>query len=343
MKLKLLLVGLCIVFAVFSAGCRDRTHQINGAVTIYTSMYPDVINTIESAIRKEFPAVEIAFVQGETGALQAKIEEELHSGKLGCDIMLLADPSYALELKERGILHAYISPHTQNIALPYDPDGYWYPVRVSNMVLAYNAEKKQRNEVALSFKEFSELESLSGKIAMPNPLMSGSARIAVSALYDAYGELFFKNLKHQNIVVESSTSSIAKLESGEYDEIMVLEEAILKKRYSEHTPIELIYPSDGSIAITNSIVTVKNDYAAHCNIAVCNAITDWFLSDAGQKTIVEGWMHSVLKNPAYYPHGARASTEIFKNSIPIDWIKSFQNKENLRRMFETYILIENSP
>lgn len=338
MKSHIILVRLCIALALFTAGC--RTSQINGTVRIYTSMYPDVIGSIEAALTKAFPDVIIEFVQGETGVLQAKIEEELLTGKLGCDIIMLADPSYSLELKERGILHAYVSPNVCNIALPYDPDGYWYSVRVSNMVLAYNAEKKQRNEIALSFKEFAEQEHLRGKIAMPNPLMSGTALAAISALYDTYGELFFHKLKKQNIVVESSEAAIAMLESGGYDEIMVLEELILKKRHETHTPIALIYPEDGSITITSTIMTVKNDYAAHNSVPVCNAITDWFLSEAGQKIIVDSWMHSVLKNPAYYPIGAQASSEIFSNTLPIDWIMSFHNRDNLRRMFASCVLDE---
>ena len=86
-----------------------------------------------------------------------------------------------------GILHAYKSPEAKNLAFDYDPDGYWYPVRISNMVLAYNPEKFSKDEVAQSLKDFAYDENLKGMISMSNPLTSGTALASAVALSQFYG------------------------------------------------------------------------------------------------------------------------------------------------------------
>lgn len=344
MKLKPLCFILATLMVLFS-GCNEQkaqqksdTSDVSGSVLIYTSMYEDIIDNVKKEISVQFPHVKIEFFQGGTGTLQSKIAAERASGKLGCDMLMVAEPSYSLELKELDLLHPYLSQNAQNLALPYDAEGYWYPVRMLNMILAYNPDKTSKENVAQSFKEFSEKQSLKGRISMPDPLKSGTALAAVSAFYDAYGETFFQKLQGQQVAVESGSAAVSKLESGEYDQIMILEESILKKREEEQSTLAVIYPEDGTIAIPSTIMTIKGDKSAHNNVKACEAITDWFLSPAGQKAIVDGWMHSVLKNPEKYPFDARPSSEILANVLPIDWVQSYKNRDALRRMFENYIV-----
>jgi len=199
--------------------------EITGKIVIYTSMYEDIIDNVSEKLKKEFPNLEVEFFQGGTGTLQSKIIAELQANKLGCDMLMVAEPSYSLELKEKGILHAYLSKNAENLALDYDKEGYWYPVRLLNMVLAYNPDKYKKEDLALTFEDFAKREDLAGKISIPDPLKSGTALAAVSALSDKYGEEYFKNLANLKVVVESGSVAVTKLETGEAAEIMILDEA----------------------------------------------------------------------------------------------------------------------
>ena len=78
--------------------------EISGKIVIYTSMYEDIIDNVKEKLEKEFPNLEVEFFQGGTGTLQSKIIAELQANKLGCDMLMVAEPSYSLELKEKGIL-----------------------------------------------------------------------------------------------------------------------------------------------------------------------------------------------------------------------------------------------
>lgn len=339
-------LGLLILLVLLVTACgskKDSTSsnansEINGKIVIYTSMYEDIIDNVKEKMKDQFPNLEVEFFQGGTGTLQSKIVAEMESGKLGADILMVAEPSYALELKEKGILHPYISKNAENIALSYDKEGYWYPVRISNMILAFNSEKHKKEEVAQTFEEFASRADLSGKISIPDPLKSGTALASVSALTEKYGEQYYENLAKQKPFVESGSVAVNKLETGEVTQIMVLEESILKKREEEKSSIEIIYPTDGVISIPSPIMAIKEDLSANKNIKAVEAVTDWFLSPAGQEAIVSGWMHSVLKNPEKAPYDAEKTDTILQKSMPINWEATYKGREALRLLFEKYIV-----
>ena len=312
---------------------------ISGKIVIYTSMYEDVIDNLEEALEKEFPNLDVVFFQGGSGTIQSKIAAEMDSGKLGCDIMMVAEPSYSLELKEMGILHPYAFSDADKFVFEYDPDGYWYPVRVCNMVLAFNPEKASREEVPSSFKEFAENPAMQGKLSMGNPLTSGTAYSTSVGLLDLYGEEYFKALSKQNVAIESGSVALTKLETGECKEIMVLEESVLQKRETEGSLLEVIYPEDGCVAVPSPIMIIDEKHSANANLAAAEAVEDFFLSPEGQKAIVKGWMYAVRSDVEEYPNGGIPLSKLLENIIPVNWEKCFREREQLRTKFQEFITI----
>ena len=196
----MLILGLTVTFAFASGGGQSAApassapassapagSDATGKIMIYTSMYEDIIEAVSKVLDKQFPKCNIEFFYGGTGTLQAKIAAEQASKKLGCDMLMVAEPAYSLELKENGMLHAYKAKEASNLAFDYDKDGYWYPVRISNMVLAYNPEKNAKNTIPNSLKDFAYDTKVRGAISMSNPLTSGTAMASVTALKDKYG------------------------------------------------------------------------------------------------------------------------------------------------------------
>ncbi len=325
MAMALMLMFLSFVSEAFAAKPK---------VVIYTSMYEDVIEAMTQTLQEKFPDYDVEFFYGGTGTLQAKIAAELDAKKLGCDMLMVADPSYSLELKQMGILHAYVSEQAKNLALDYDPEGYWYPVRNLNMVLAFNPENYSRENLPKTFKEFAYNSDLKAAISMPNPLTAGTALVAISALKDKYGYEYFDKLSENRVMVESGSVALTKLETGECKVIMILEESVLKKREEEDSALEVIYPEDGVICVPSPIMTINDKYSAHANSKICEELTDWFLSPEGQSYIVKGWMHSVLKNPPAIPYDSINTAEIFTRAMPVDWAKCLAERTELRTNFE---------
>ncbi|MDR1302368.1 MAG: ABC transporter substrate-binding protein [Treponema sp.] len=320
-----------------SLGCKktppQSTQEPRGKIVIYTSMYEDIITAIDTALEQEFPNCTIEFVYGGTGTIQSKVTAEQKTGKLGCDILMVAEPSYSLELKEQQLLHPYLSKEVVNLDFTGDPEGYWLPVRICNMVLAYNPEYTDKHSIPTTFYDFAFNEGLQGLISMSNPLTSGTALAAVTALRDLYGYQYFEALGRQKVTVEASSTALAKLEAGEYQAIMILEESVLKKQEETGSKVEVIYPQDGTIIVPSTIMTINETWSANRNTAAAEAITDWFLSEEGQANIVAGWMHTVRKNSPLLPYHAIPTSQIKAVSMPVDWVTCYRYREEIRTQF----------
>lgn len=332
---KLLVALVCLMMISTAIPALAVNEDVSGKVTIYTSMYQFVIDMMSEAVKTEFPNLEVEFFYGGTGALQTKLTGEMETGVLGCDMMLVAEPAYSLELKEGGWLHPYvIDGASEKLRFPYDEEGYWYPVRVCNMVLAYNPELNSADTLPASFYDFAFDKSLKGQISMGNPLTSGTTMAAVAALSDKYGYEYFTALGENGVMIESGSTALAKLQTGECKVIMILEESVLKIRKEEGSKIACIYPTDGNIMIPSTVMTVAEERSLNANIEACEAITDWLLSDAGQKFVLEGYMHAVAKGMTEVPFDSIDTDGLIATDMGVDWVRCYTMREEIRTQFQ---------
>ena len=145
---KLLCVTLTLIMLLsLSTAAFAVNEDVEGELVIYTSMYKEIVAMMDEALKKEFPNLKPGldgsfFCQGGTGTLITKIYGEMGDKRdqpLECDMLMVAEPAFSLELKDYGYLHSFKVADADNLLrFPYDAEGYWYPVRVCNMVLAYN-------------------------------------------------------------------------------------------------------------------------------------------------------------------------------------------------------------
>ncbi|MCL2215215.1 MAG: ABC transporter substrate-binding protein [Treponema sp.] len=310
----------------------------SGKIVIYTSMYEDGIEAVKKELKKRFPGCDIEFVQGGTGIIETRVAVEKTQGRLGCDILMVAEPAFSLELKGNGMLHPFKSKEASALIFDYDPEGYWYPVRVSNMVLAFNSARNTKSSVPNSFNDFASDSRVRGAVSMRNPLVSGTTLAAMSALIDKYGNGYMDALGRQNFLIDyGSDEAITRLENGSCRVVMVLEETILRKRQEGNTSLEVIYPTDGTIVIPSTIMIVNDKWNANKNIRAAEAIAEWFLSTEGQAAIVAGWMHSVRKDYPDSPFDSIPINQILENSMPVSWENVFRQKNDIRRRFEEIV------
>ncbi|MBQ8161220.1 MAG: ABC transporter substrate-binding protein [Clostridia bacterium] len=335
------LLALCLALGCVSALAENE--DIEGDVVIYTSMYPFMIDQMTETLKEEFPNLNVNFFYGGTGDLQTKLAGEMGDdlkGRLSCDMLLVAEPSYSLELKEYGYLEPVeIDQPEEKLRFEYDPEGYWYPVRTLNMVLAYNPEKYSLDEVPTTYRAFAEDESLKGQISMSNPLTSGTAMAAVTALSDKYGYDYFTALGRNGVMIESGSTALAKLQTGECKAIMILEESVLRIRKEESSPISVIYPDDGVILVPSTVMTIAENKSANANLEACEAVTNWLLSEAGQKCILSGYMHSVLKGMDEFPYDSVSTDSLIEKDMGVDWNRCYQDREEIRARFQEAVTL----
>jgi len=352
MKKIVALVLALIMVAALGSSALAVNEDVSGKLGIYSSMYPFVIDMMDAAIKAEFPNLEPAFdgsffFYGGTSSLITKLYGEMDTGTLGCDMMLVAEPAFSLELKEKGYLEPIeVEGADTLLRFPYDAEGYWYPVRVCNMVLAYNPEKVDEwaakgVTIPKTFKDFAYDTNLKGLISMGNPLSSGTTYAAVASLIqdDHYGPAYLDGLRANEVMIESGSTAIAKLETGECAAIMILEESILKvlkEAQDAGTPktnVACIYPEDGVVLIPSTVMTVAEDHSANVNIEACEAVEKWLLSEEAQKLILEGYMHSVFASMTEIPFQSVDTNWLIEKDLGVDWENAYQNRESINQLW----------
>lgn len=335
---KLAVVLSIAMLAVSLSGCgakeekKPSTAGPSGKVMIYTSIYPDIIEVIKPEMKKAFPNIEVEWFQAGTEKVMAKVAGEIEAKKISADLLMVADPSYYLYLQEKGLLLQYDAPNRKAVSINKDKDGYWTGVRISNMIIAYNTAKVKPEEAPKSFQDLLD-PKWRGKVAMPSPLLSGTAYVTAGVLSDKYGWEYFEKMKANGLKVEDGNSAIQnKLLTGEYLAAIILEENILKMA-AKGEPVKVVYPADGTIIIPSPVAifnTSKNQEAS-------KVVLDWLLSQQGQQVIVKGWMHSV-RDDVEPPKGAPALKTFAEKAFKPDWGKLSKNNETIKEAFRARVL-----
>ena len=339
---KILALVLCLIMSLgMMSNALAVNEDVEGKITVYTSIYQFVIDMMSAELKNEFPNLEVEFFYGGTGSLQTKLTGEMETGTLGCDMMLVAEPAYSLELKEGEWLHQFeVEDADTMLRFPYDEEGYWYPVRVCNMVIAYNPELYTPDQLPKTFKEFAEDPSLKGLISMGNPLTSGTTMAAVAALTDKYGYEYFDALGANDVMIESGSVALGKLETGECKAVMILEESVLKERKEKGSKLACIYPEDGVILIPSTAMIVAEEKSANMNTEACEAVANWLLSEAGQKLILEGYMHSVFAGMKEVPFDSVDTDSLIEKDMGVDWVRCYTQREEIRTEFQERVTVE---
>ena len=346
-KFAALLLALCLFLS--AAGTALAVDEsVQGTLVIYSSMYQFVLDMLDEAIRAEFPNLKPGndgsfFVYGGTSRLINQIYGEMEDGVLGCDMLLVAEPALSLELKDAEYLEPVSVPGAAELLrFPYDEEGYWYPVRVCNMVLAYNPELESKwaekgVTIPKTFKDFAADRSLRGYIAMGDPMSSGTTFAAIASLTQTnhYGRAYLKGLAENRVQVISGSESIKKIRSGEIAAAMILEESVLKAiRDAEDSGspvgnLACIYPEDGVILIPSTVITVCDAHSLNGNAEACKAVERWFLSEDAQKLILQGFMHSTFRTMEEVPAGSIDTNELIERTMDVNWENVYRSREEI--------------
>ena len=348
-KFTAMLLSLCLLLLP-AAGAFAVNESAEGELVIYSSMYPFVLSMLDEALAKEFPNLKPGngdsfFVYGGSSKLINRIYAEMEDSEIGCDMLLVAEPALSLELKDAGVLAPVEIPGAAELLrFPYDGEGYWYPVRVCNMVLAYNPELvTQRvwadNDVNIprTFEDFALDTSLKGVIAMSDPMSSGTTFAAVACLTEHYGRKYLRGLAANKVKIISGSEAIEKIRNGELAAAMILEESVLKAlRDAEDSDqstgdLACIYPEDGVILIPSTVMSIAPEYSKNGNLDACTAVEKWFLSEDAQRIMLQGYMHSVFRSMEEVPVGSIDTNKLIEQDLGVNWENVYRQREEINQ------------
>lgn len=262
---------------------------------VYTSIYKEYIGPIELAFEKQNPDIDVQVFQGGSEKIQAKVEAEFMSGHVVADVVLTSDPFWMESFRSRGL--TYEKTGTTSVVTNY----YSLMVMIANKSLTL--EKRPKSFSDLTKPDFKNLTQAG------SPLESGTMFSTVAYLSQKYGWTFFEQLRANGLASNGGNSTvIQKVESGEKKVgICLLENAL--SAIKRGSPIEVIYPEDGSVPIP-SVQAIMKSAVDKGN---AEKFAQFILSKEAQMLIRTGNMYSIRSDvPA--PDGALAFKEVTKKS-----------------------------
>jgi iron(III) transport system substrate-binding protein len=291
-------------------------------VWVYTSIYKEFAQPLKEAFEKSHPGVTAQIYQAGSEKIQAKVEAELLAKRPQADIILSSDPFWALDLEKRGL--AFARPGHAAVETNYN----------SLMVMIAHKDFPAAKRPA-TFKDLAKPE-LKGIVQLGSPLESGTAFTIVAYLSRKYGWDYFQQLRGNGVAAAGGNSTVVqKVESGEKKiGVVLLENALAAQKRG--SPIEVIYPADGSVPIPSVQVILQGA----ANQAAAAQFADFVLSEAGQKVLRGGFMYAV--NPRVpAPEGAPALAEVSAKATP--WTPDNQREvaaaaKDIKKKFAALIL-----
>ncbi|HDP78066.1 MAG TPA: extracellular solute-binding protein [Mesotoga infera] len=284
-------------------------------IMLYTSVPTEIMTAIAEAFMAENPTIEVEVFRSGTGTIQTKIAAEVEGGNLQADVIWVAEFSYYETLKKQGLL-AQIFPEEAS-ALPdnfKDPENYYYAGRLINMVIAYNTNELTPETAPQSWTDLTDSKWYDNFV-IPNPEYSGAAVAAVGALSINYGWEYFEDLRENETVVVRGNSDVAqKVAAGEFPIGMTLD-YIARGLRDNGSPIDIIYPKDGTVAIPSPVAVMTGTD----NMEAAMTFINYILSEKGQKALVELGSLVPIRSDVNPPPNTPPAGEILDQAMKIDW------------------------
>ncbi len=255
---------------------------LGGKVTLYTSAVQTDADGLKAAFNKKYPNVAVTIYRDGTEKVIAKLRAEQDAKSIQADVLLIADAPTMENLKADKFLQPYKSPFASALDKQFvEAEGYYTGTKIINSGIAVNTTANLPKPA--TWKDLLKPD-YKGKLVSPSPQYSGAAALnyAVFLNTTAYGADFVKGLQKNGMtIVQANGDALNKIISGEAPVGIVTDNGVRAAK-AKGSPVEMIYPTDGAIPVTEPIAIV----AGTKNLDAAKAFVDFVLSPDGQALIV---------------------------------------------------------
>jgi iron(III) transport system substrate-binding protein len=267
------LVLLVLVSAAAAACSGD-----DATLTVYTSVTQETVDAVVTGFEAAGDT-EVEVFRAPTGELTARIEAERRSGEVGADVLWLTDPLSMYQYDADGLLAAWEPDAAASLDAGYVEPTFW-GTRVLDLVLVVAAGNPH------GVDDWDDLTDPGLRSAIPDPRFAGSAFAALGyfGLSSRYGMDFFSAMKDAGTVqVAAPGDVVTGVAEGRFDAGLTLEFSA-RTAADKGSPVEVVWPVSGSIAVTSPIAVVDGGGDA------AEDFVEYVLSPEGQAAIGStGW------------------------------------------------------
>lgn len=351
-KNNILVLALILVTALVSVGCSnnqnsgsddkksdvvakkennlDEEKTLEGTIRLYTSQPEADAQKLIEAFNKTYPKITVDVFRSGTEEVISKVMAEKQTNSLQADVLLVADSANFESLKKEDLLMSYASPELKGIdSSYYDADNTYTGTKIISTGIVVNTELIKNKPASLSDLTKPEYKD---ELIMPSPLYSGAAayNLGVIVRTEGLGWNFYEGIKNNDIQVGKGNGSVlTSVVNGEKG-LGILVDYMALRAKAEGAPVEFVYPTEGSLSVTEPIGILKNTK----NPDLSKAFVDFILSDEGQK-ITSEIGYTPIKNGVEAPKGFKSADMIENLTYDISTLVNEReaDKEEFTKMF----------
>jgi iron(III) transport system substrate-binding protein len=299
-----LLVSISMLTAVTSSAqdARVEAAKKEGKVVWYTSLALPTAEKIAKLFEAAYPGVKVEVHRTGSQRILQRVMQELQANLKLVDVIHTSDAGHFVMLKEKKLLMKYAPPGVDAFPAGFkDKDGYYFTLRATVNVIAYNTKLVPAAEAPKGWKDLLD-PKWRGKMVTAHPGYSGVISTHVLALVQLYGWDYFKQLAQNKLMlVQSAVDPAGVVASGERQVAVDGGDYYYYQMKKKGNPIEVVYPKEGVPLVVSP--TAIASFAPHPNAA--KLFTDFTFTRELQQVMAdsEGLYtgHPEVKYPADKP------------------------------------------
>jgi iron(III) transport system substrate-binding protein len=299
-----LLVSIATVTAVPVAAqdARIEAAKKEGKVVWYTSLALPTAEKIGKLFEAAYPGIKVEVQRTGSQRILQRVMQETQANLKLVDVIHTSDAGHFVLLKEKKLLMKYSPAGIDAFPAGFkDKDGYYFTLRATVNVIAYNTKLVPAAEAPKGWKDLLD-PKWRGKMVTAHPGYSGVISTHVLALVQLYGWDYFKQLAQNKLMlVQSAVDPAGVVASGERQVAVDGGDYYYYQMKKKGNPIEVVYPKEGvPLVISPSAIA---SFAPHPNAA--KLFTDFTFTRELQQVMAdsEGLYtgHPEVKYPADKP------------------------------------------
>jgi iron(III) transport system substrate-binding protein len=273
-----------------------------GKVVWYTSLALPSAEKVAKLFEAAYPGIKVEVHRTGSERILARVMQEQKANIKNVDVVHTSDAGHFVFFKEQKLLTKYTPAGVDGFPAGFkDKDGYFYGLRATVNVIAYNTKAVTAAEAPKTWKDLLDPKWKS-KMVTAHPGYSGVIATHVLALVNAYGWEYFKQLAQNKLMlVQSAVDPSGVVASGERAVAVDGGEYTFYQIKKKGNPIEIVYPKEGVPLVVSPTAIMSN--APHPNAA--KLFTDFGFRQEIQQVMAdsEGLYtgHPEVKYPADKP------------------------------------------
>jgi iron(III) transport system substrate-binding protein len=230
------------------------------------------------------PGVKVEVHRTGSERILSRVMQELKANIKNADVVHTSDAGHFVLLKNQKLLTKYTPAGVDAFPAGFkDKDGFYYGLRATVSVIAYNTKAVPAAEAPRSWKDLLD-PKWKARMVTAHPGYSGIIATHVLALVNQYGWDYFKQLAQNRLMlVQSAVDPAGVVASGERVVAVDGGEYTFYQTRKKGNPLEIVYPKEGVPLIVSP--TAITSFAPHPNAA--RLFTDFGFSREVQQVLAD--------------------------------------------------------